>query len=90
MEQISDHDLLIRVDTKLGMLIQTQGQYLEQYGKLLERVVAIEIERGRDHIYIDEIKKDMDDLRKKSNIVDAINAVGAIIAGAIGFVFGNR
>lgn len=86
----SDHDLLIRVDTKLGMLIQTQGQYLDQYGKLLERVVAIEIDRGKRDAQIEEIKTDIVDLRRKSNIVDTINAIGATIAGIIGYIFGQR
>jgi hypothetical protein len=86
----SDHDLLIKVDTKLGMLIQTQGQYLEQYGKLLERVVQVELDRGRDKAQFDELRRDVDELRKKSTIIDAINAGVAAIAGALAVWFGIK
>ncbi len=86
----SDHDLLIQVNTKLEMLISTQGQYLNQYGKLLERVVQVEIDRTRDSTKIDELKSSVDDLRKKTNLVDVINAIAAGAAGVIGFIFGQR
>jgi hypothetical protein len=90
MENQSDHDLLIQVNTKLEMLIAQNNQYLDQHSKLLERVVTIEIERGRDSERIKSIQQDIDDLRKKSTLVDAINAGVAAIAGVIGFIFGGK
>ena len=86
----SDHDLLIQVNTKLEMLISTQGQYLNQYSKLLERVVQAEIDRSRNSVRLDELASDIDDLAKKSLIVDGINAFIAGVAGIVGFFFGQR
>ncbi len=90
MTERNDHDILIAMETKLEMLIGTQTQYLNQYGKLLERVVAIEIQQGRNIAEVAAVKQDVDDLRKKSNVVDAINAAMAGVAGVVGFIFGHR
>ncbi len=44
----NDHDILIEVRTTLNMLVETQREYLTQYGKLAERVATIETKDSRD------------------------------------------
>lgn len=41
-------------------------------------------------VEIGHIKTDISDLKKKSNLLDAINAIGVMISGVIGFIFGNK
>lgn len=41
-------------------------------------------------IEIGGIKEDISELKKKSNLLDTINAIGVMISGVIGFIFGNK
>jgi hypothetical protein len=90
MENQSDHDLLIALNTKMEMLLAGQQQYIIQWGKMLERMTAIEIAQGRHETEIKNIVEEVNDLRKKTSVVDAINAVMAGLAGVVGFFFGPR
>ena len=36
------------------------------------------------------IEDDVKDLKKKSDLFDAINAIGVMISGVIGYIFGNK
>lgn len=94
MEHQSDHDLLIALNTKMEMLLSGQQMYIEAWGKLLERVTAIEIEQGRHDTEINVLQEDIAELQKKSSFADSVNMVVAAIlsaiAGAIGFFFGPR
>jgi uncharacterized protein involved in exopolysaccharide biosynthesis len=47
------------------------------------RLVSLEGEVGT-------LRDEMNDIRKKGQIVDAINAIGAIVLGIIGYIFGQR
>jgi glutathionylspermidine synthase len=88
----TDHDLLIELNTKMGMLLDGQKMYIEAWGKLIERITAIEIEQGRHDTEINALQDDLDELRKKFSLADTINmvvtAVAASAAGAIGYFFG--
>lgn len=94
MENQSDHDLLIALNTKMGMLLDGQKMYIEAWGRLLERVTAIEIEQGRHDTQIKNLEEELGILQKKSSFADNVNmavtAVASIIAGAIGYFFGPR
>jgi flagellar biosynthesis chaperone FliJ len=90
MAERNDHDILIAVETKLEMLIAQNNQYLDQHSKLLERVVANEIKSGQDRIKLEALEQDINDLRRKTNVVDAINAAMAGLAGVVGFFFGQK
>lgn len=86
----SDHDLLISLNTKMEMLLSGQQMYIDAWGKMLERLTKIEIEQSRNRTKIESIEEEIDDLRKKTSIADAINTAAAAVAGVIGFFFGNR
>jgi hypothetical protein len=94
MENQSDHDLLIALNTKMEMLLAGQQRYIEAWGKMLERMTAIEIEQGRHDTKIKNLTEELADLQKKSSFADNINmivtAIASIIAGAIGYFFGPR
>ena len=47
-----------------------------------ERIRANEIE-------IKNMGSELSDMRKKSNIIDSINAVGVVVAGIVGSIFGG-
>lgn len=86
----SDHDLLISLNTKMEILLSGQQMYIDAWGKMLERLTKIEIEQSRNRTKIESIEEEIDDLRKKTSIADAINTAAAAVAGVIGFFFGNR
>lgn len=86
----SDHDLLISLNTKMEMLLSGQQMYIDAWGKMLERLTKIEIEQGRNRTKIETIEEEIADLRKKTSVADAINTAAAAVAGVIGFFFGNR
>jgi hypothetical protein len=75
----------------MEMLLSGQQQYIIQWGKMLERMTAIEIEQGRHDTEIKNLSEELETLSKKSSFADNINmivtAVAAVVAGAIGFFF---
>ena len=83
----NDHDLLIQLSTKMDMILAGQQLYIEQWGKLIERVTAIEIQQGRNTVEIRNIEEELADLRRKTGIADAINTAVAAIAGALAYFF---
>lgn len=94
MADQSDHDLLIALNTKMEMLLNGQQQFIQAWGKLLERITAIEIAQGRHETEIKNLEDELTDLKKKSSFADNVNmavtAVSSIVAGAIGYFFGPR
>ena len=90
MDNQSDHDLLIALNTKMEMLLSGQQHFILQWGKLLERVTAVEIEQTRHDAEINNLQDEIADLRKKTSTGDAINTAVAAVAGVIGFFFGPR
>jgi TolA-binding protein len=76
----------------------------EKIGSVIEMVKTSNNNSARvaeAHARIDNVTKDVDELkdtfkaemgafRSRSNAVDAINAVGVIIAGTLGTIFGSR
>ena len=90
----SDHDLLISLNTKMEMLLSGQQQYIEAWGRMLERMTQLEIEQARHGTAIENMTDEIDELRKKSSLADTINmvvtAIAASIAGVIGYLFGPR
>ena len=129
---MEDHDLLIKIETLLGVVIKNQENQAtvmqgidsrvsnleakdrgdsERIGSILEAVKATANNSSRiseAHSRVDQVNiklgaidealnKRMDDLfeemkamRNKSNILDAINAVGVVISGIVGAIFGSR
>jgi hypothetical protein len=90
MENQSDHDLLIALNTKMELMYAEQRQFHSQWISLVQRVTEGEIEQGRQTSRLDALEAKVDDLRKKSGLADAINTAVAAIAGVIGFFFGGR
>ena len=94
MENQSDHDLLIALNTKMEMLLLGQQRYIVAWGRLLERVTAIEVEQGRHDTEINTLQDNIADLQKKTSLADNVNmgvaAIASIIAGIIGYFFGPR
>ena len=86
----SDHDLLIALNTKMEMLLSGQQHFIQQWGTLLERVTAIEIIQSKHETEIKNMEDELADLRKKTSIADAINTAAAAIAGLVGYFFGPR
>jgi hypothetical protein len=94
MENSSDHDLLISLNTKMEMLLSMQQRHIEAWGRMLERMTAIEIEQGKHDTQIKNIQNEIIDLSNKASFADNVNlivtAVASAIAGAIGYFFGPR
>ena len=90
MENSSDHDLLIALNTKMEMLLAGQQQYILQWGKLLERMTAMEIQQGKNVTEIETIQQEITDLRKKFTLVDVLNAALAGAAGIAAILIGQK
>ena len=94
MEDQSDHDLLISLNTKMEMMLVGQQQFINQWITLVERTTAIEIEQSKQATLLNNLKEEVVELQKKSSFADNVNmavtAVASIIAGAIGYFFGPR
>ena len=94
MENQSDHDLLISLNTKMEMMLVGQQQFINQWITLVERTTAIEIEQSKQATLLNNLKEEVGELQKKSSFADNVNmavtAVASIIAGAIGYFFGPR
>jgi dynactin complex subunit len=90
----SDHDLLIALNTKMEMLLSGQQMFIQQWGALIERVTAIEIQQSRNMSEIKNIEEKLMSLEKKASFADSLNmvvtAVASVAAGAIGYFFGPR
>jgi predicted RNase H-like nuclease (RuvC/YqgF family) len=41
-------------------------------------------------IKVDTLNQEIKELKKKSTIYDTINAIGVMISGVVGYIFGNR
>ena len=94
MDNQSDHDLLISLNTKMEMLLAGQQRYIEAWGKMLERMTALEIEQGRHDTRIKNLADEITDLQKKSSFADNVNmamtAIASLVAGVVGYFFGPR
>lgn len=114
----NDHDLLVRLDTKVTILLEQQANFVKSVTdstkELSERVARLEVKDSKDsgkfesisadvqrslanHDKIIELSKTVDalevnlqDLRKKANLFDYINATGVVISGIVGTIFGSR
>jgi predicted RNase H-like nuclease (RuvC/YqgF family) len=41
-------------------------------------------------IKLENLSQDVGEMRKKSNLLDTINAIGVMVSGIIGYIFGNK
>lgn len=75
----SDHDLLIRLDSKLDSVIEKMGEIPSLTGRVnkLEQTVQI----------IPDMKKDIEKLEEKSNTWSILNSIGVFAAGLFGFLW---
>lgn len=48
------------------------------------------VKLSNSYIIIEEQSKKLEELRKKSNLYDAINAAGVTLSGIVGYIFGQR
>lgn len=118
MPNDNDHDLLVRLDTKVTLLLEQQASFVKSVTdankELAERVARLEVKDSKDsgkfeaisadvqrslnnhedivklQGTVDVLSKQVDELRKKSNLFDYINATGVVISGVIGTIFGSR
>lgn len=132
MAEITDHDLLVKLDSKVEMLIQSQSAFISTSTsttkELAERIVRLEVKDSRDservasitadvqrslnnsaritdafqtidnlrvelvktQTELGNLKDEIEELKKKSNLFDILNAVGFTASGIIGFIFGKR
>jgi hypothetical protein len=90
MDNQSDHDLLIALNTKMEMMLVGQQQFINQWITLVQRVTAIEIAQGRQSSEIENLESEIADLRRRTTVADSINAAVAALAGAIGYFFSPK
>ena len=90
MENQSDHDLLIALNTKMEMLLLGQQRYIEAWGRLLERVTAIEVEQGRHDTEINTLQDNIADLQKKTSLADNVNMGVAAATNALAVLGGQH
>ena len=74
----SDHDLLIRLDSKLDSVIEKMGEIPSLTCRVnkLENTVQL----------IPDMKDDIKKLEEKSNTWSIINSIGVFVAGLFGFL----
>lgn len=79
-----DHDLLVRLDTKVTLLIEQQTNFIRTSGEaskeLAERIVRLEVKDSKDSGKFDAISVDVqrslnnhDDIVKLQGVVDTLN-----------------
>lgn len=114
----NDHDLLVKLDTKVEIVIQQLAGFSASVTtankELSDRVSRLEVKDSKDsgkfeaisadvqrslanherittlETKIDTLVDEVKTLRSKANLWDSINAIGVVISGTIGFIFGNR
>lgn len=75
--ETNDHDLLVRLDTKVELVINQLGRFNDAVSSLAERVAALENKDSRDSEKVSAISKDVQiSLSNK----DRINSLEAQIA----------
>lgn len=127
-EPTNDHDLLVRLESKVETLISLAQASSQENKELNERVVKLEVKDSRDSEKVQAITADVqrslnnsarisdafiaienlrieiarmqvektnlqnevNELRKKSNIFDVVNAIGFTVSGIIGYFFGGN
>jgi hypothetical protein len=118
MDNTTDHDLLIKLNTNVESIIEQQKNFINRYEtrhtdlvtrvSILERkdsgdsekfrAITEEIRRSLNNAQkIDQLTIDvnvmgdkMRTMEKKSNILDAINALGAVLATIIAYILGKN
>jgi thymidylate kinase len=116
MTEANDHDILITIQAKLDLLLQTVNKANDKQDALAERVHGLESkDRGDSErmkaVYLDiqksnnnstriadafqqmegmkteiaNLKEEVSELKKKSNMWDIANGIGVAIAGAVGW-----
>lgn len=118
MDNTTDHDLLIKLNTLVESIADQQRNFINRYEvrhtdlmsrvSILERkdsgdsekfrAITEEIRRSLNNAAkIDQLTVDvnvmgdkMRTMEKKGNILDAINAAGAVLATIIAYILGNK
>lgn len=76
--EANDHDLLVRLDTKVELIITQLGRFNDAMSNLAERVAALENKDSRDSEKVSAISKDVQiSLANK----DRINGLEAQLSG---------
>jgi chemotaxis response regulator CheB len=90
----SDHDLLVRMNTVLDIVVKQQGEFITKYEKghenIIQRVTALEINQAAHRQETKDNSTDIEALQKKSNLWDIGNSLGAVVAGALALFWGNK
>lgn len=117
-ETTIDHDLLVRLDTKVEVLITQMTSFTTQttqvHKELAERIARLEVKDSKDsgkfeaisadvqrslanhdkitklEGTVETLNKELDELRKKANLFDYINAAGVVISGIVASIIGTR
>jgi len=79
--QAKDHDLLVKLNSKVDFIIET----LKQIPQLEERVRTVEKTDEKREEQISTIKNEIEKLRNTNTTWSIINTIGIFIAGALGF-----
>lgn len=83
----SDHDLLVRVNTVLDIMVKQQGEFIGKYERgheeVVQRITALEVKQAS---HLEATKSNTDDiaaLQKRSNWFDIINAGATATVAAL-------
>lgn len=118
MDNATDHDLLIKLNTLVESIAEQQKNFINRYevrhSDLMARVSILERKDSGDsekfRSISDEIKRSLNNaakidqltvdinvvgdkmrtMERKSNLLDAVNAMGAVLATIIAYILGNK
>lgn len=83
-----DHDLLIRIETTLNLMMQQQADFYKTYdarhSELVGRVVALEVKQAANIAEITNNSDEIANLRKVNNWWNSANSLAALVAGILG------
>ena len=91
---MTDHDLLVRLNTTMDIFVRQQGDFLVKYDKqhdeVIKRITTLEIGQKSQATELDDVRDDIASLKTRSNWWDFINSGAVAISTVVGVIFGNR
>jgi hypothetical protein len=87
---MNDHDLLIALNTKMDSVASCLDGLPKMFEAMDARMRAMETKMATCEAGNADNTKEIDALRGKSNLLDAVIGLGTVIGTIIGVIFGNR
>lgn len=89
----TDHDLLVRLNTKMDMMIDEQKDfrrtYEDKHTDLVKRTSILEVEQARQNEALDNLCVSVGDLQKKSDRWDIVNSIATAAVAIIAYFTGR-